>query len=89
MSISGVNLVEMERIKEYAWCCGAGGGLKEAYPDFAQWTALERIEEAKATRAEAMITASPLCKNNFFDAIEESGENLKVYDMMELLDQAI
>ena len=88
-NIPGVNLVEMERIKEYAWCCGAGGGVKEAYPDFAQWTALERIEEAKATGAEAVITACPWCKNNFNDAIEESGENLKVYDIMELLEQVI
>ena len=46
-SIPGLELVEMERIREYAWCCGAGGGVREAYPDFSSWTARERIEEAK------------------------------------------
>ena len=25
-SMPGVKLIEMERTKEYAWCCGAGGG---------------------------------------------------------------
>ena len=88
-SIPGLELVEMERIKEYAWCCGAGGGVIDAYPDFAIWTALERIEEAKTTGAEAMITACPWCKRNFNDAIKESGDRLKVYDIVELLEQAI
>jgi Fe-S oxidoreductase len=88
-SIPNLELIEMERIKEYAWCCGSGGGVKETYPDFAIWTALERIEEAKATGAEALVTACPWCKRNFTDAINESGEKLKVYDVVELLEQAI
>ena len=88
-AIPGVELVEMERIKEYAWCCGAGGGVIDAYPDFAVWAALERIEEAKASGAEAMVTACPWCKRNFADAINESGDALKVYDVVELLEQAV
>jgi Fe-S oxidoreductase len=88
-SIPGVSLVEMERIKEYAWCCGAGGGVIDAYPDFARWTALERIEEAKATGAEAMVTACPWCRSNFADALSESGDNLKILDIVELLDMAV
>ena len=68
-SIPGLELVEMERIREYAWCCGAGGGVREAYPDFANWTATERIEEAKSTGAEAIVSACPWCERNFMDAI--------------------
>lgn len=88
-SIPGLNLVEMERIKEYAWCCGAGGGVIDAYPDFAHWTALKRIEEAKAAGAEAIVTACPWCARNFKDAIEEIGDRIKVYDVIELVQQAI
>jgi len=88
-SIPGLELFEMERIKEYAWCCGAGGGVKEAYTDFALWTALERVEEAKASGAEAIVTACPWCERNFKDAIKESGQKIAVYDLIELVQQAI
>ena len=88
-SIPDVELVEMYRIKEYAWCCGAGGGVREAYPEFNLFTATERIEEAKSTGAEAIVTACPWCERNFLDAINAGGDKMKVFDIMELVQQAI
>ncbi|KPJ88043.1 MAG: hypothetical protein AMS17_06750 [Spirochaetes bacterium DG_61] len=88
-SIPGVELVEMERIREYSWCCGAGGGVREAYPEFSMWTATERIVEAKATGAEALISACPWCERNFMDAINAMGDTMKVYDIVELVQKAI
>ena len=88
-SIPGLKLAEMDRIKEYTWCCGAGGGVNESNPEFARWTAKERIAEAESTGAEAIVTACPWCVKNFNDAIKESGSSLKVYDVVELLERAI
>jgi len=88
-SIPGLTLVEMDRIREYAWCCGAGGGVKEAFPDFATWTANERIKEAQSTGAEALVTACGWCERNFRDAVEEHGNEIKIYDVVELLEKAI
>jgi Fe-S oxidoreductase len=88
-SIPGLRLVEMERIKEYAWCCGAGGGVKDTFPDFAIWTGRERLKEAKATGAEAMITACPWCQRNFKDVIEQTGDTFQIYDLMELVQKAL
>jgi Fe-S oxidoreductase len=88
-SIPGIQLVEMERIREYAWCCGAGGGVKEGYPEFSNWTATERIEEAKSTGAEAIVSACGWCERNFLDAIDAGGEKMKVFDVAELVQQAI
>jgi len=88
-SVPGLKLVEMDRIKEYAWCCGAGGGVKETNPEFAKWTAKERIDEAESTGAEAVVTACPGCEQNFNDTIKENRSSLKVYDVVELLEKAI
>jgi Fe-S oxidoreductase len=88
-SIPGLKFAEMHRIRSYAWCCGAGGGVKEAYPDFAIWTARERIKEAKSIGAEAIVSACPTCSQNFKDALKETGDNLSVMDVIELVQQSI
>jgi Fe-S oxidoreductase len=88
-SIPGIRLAEMTRIKEYSWCCGTGGGVNESNPEFAKWTAIERIEEAKSTGAEALVTACPWCEKTFNEAVKESGSSLKVYDIVELVERAI
>lgn len=88
-SIPGITLVEMERIRECAWCCGAGGGCSETYPDFSAWTAGERITEANATGAEVLVTACPWCETNFKDAEDENGRKIEVMDIMELLQKSL
>jgi len=88
-AIPGVELIEMERIREAAWCCGAGGGAREAYPEFSSATASERLEEAQSTGADAIVTACPWCERNFLDGTNASGSKLKVFDVIELVGQAI
>lgn len=88
-AIPGISLVEMYRIKEYAWCCGAGGGVKEGYPKFSNWTANERIKEAMATEAEAMVTCCPWCEQNFKSATKGTGGKMKIYDIAEFVYKAI
>jgi Fe-S oxidoreductase len=87
--IPGVELVEMERIREYSWCCGAGGGVREAYPEFSKWTANERITEAKTTGAEVLVTACPWCQRNFQDAMGAQDDGIKILDIIELVQQAL
>lgn len=83
-AMPGVELIEMERIREYAWCCGAGGGVLEAFPDFAASTTAERIEEALATGAEALVTACPWCLRVFKDAVAETSADIAIYDLADL-----
>jgi Fe-S oxidoreductase len=88
-AIPGLKLSEMNRIKEYSWCCGAGGGVIESNPEFAKWTAQDRISEAVSTGAEAIVTACPWCEKTFNDAIKDSGSSMKVYDIVEIVEKSI
>ena len=88
-SIPGLNFVEMYRIREYAWCCGAGGGVIDAYPDFAEWTASERLKEALSVGAEAIVSACPWCKRVFKDAAKKNGTRIEVLDIIELIQQSV
>ncbi len=87
--IPGLNFTEMERIKEYSYCCGAGGGVKSAFPEFALNTAKTRIEEAEDTGAEIIASACPFCSTNLKDGIDAKGSNLRFLDISELVLMAI
>jgi Fe-S oxidoreductase len=84
-AIGGVELVEMERIKDQSWCCGGGGGVRTAFMDFAQKTATKRIEEARKTGAEAIVTACPFCEQNIGDALDKMDDGMSVYDLTDIL----
>ena len=73
------NLVEMENNHENSLCCGAGGGVKSAYPEIASQLAESRISQALDTNAELLITSCPFCKLNLKD------HGLDVLDLTEFL----
>jgi Fe-S oxidoreductase len=87
--IPGLKLIEMERIKEYSYCCGAGAGVKSAFPEFAITTAKNRIQEAEDTGAQFITSSCPFCSTNLQDAIHESGSVLRYYDINEILLMAL
>jgi Fe-S oxidoreductase len=83
--IPGVELIEMERIREYSYCCGAGGGVKSAFPEFALWTANERVQEAEATGAKGLISVCPFCSTNFKDSLSRKESDMEYYDLTEIV----
>ncbi len=84
-AIPGITLIEMKRNRENAWCCGAGGGVKSGFRDWAVEIASERIKEAEETGAEILISSCPFCKRNLMDAIKATGSKLKFMDITELV----
>ncbi|HVN96568.1 MAG TPA: (Fe-S)-binding protein [Syntrophorhabdaceae bacterium] len=84
-AIPGAKFVEMPRTRENAFCCGAGRGTKEAFPELAKFSAEHRMEEVKEVSAEVLVSACPWCKSNFSQAAKENAENVKVMDIAELI----
>ncbi len=90
-AIPGVDFREMYRIKDNAWCCGAGGGIKAQYPDFAIATAEERIKEAETTGAQVIATNCGFCLYNLRDGAKSLAtkrgkpSQVEVIELIELL----
>lgn len=88
-SIKKDEFIEMRRKRNYSYCCGAGGGVKSAFPELALEIAVDRINEAEETGAKILTTACPFCLNNLKDAAKESGSKLEVVEILELVKKAI
>ncbi|MFX1378232.1 MAG: (Fe-S)-binding protein [Promethearchaeota archaeon] len=86
-NIPGIELIEMSRNRQNAWCCGSGGGVRSAFKDLSSFAAKERIEEAKESNAEALVSCCPFCLNQFKSNIKNN--EIKTYDLSELVHKAI
>ncbi len=87
--IPGVKFVEMDRIKEFQRCCGAGGGVKAGLPDLALGVAESRVEDAVATNADILSSCCPFCKRNLMDGRDALQVDLVVEDVIELVAEAL
>ena len=82
-AVPGLELVEMPRRREYAYCCGGSGGVPQAYPEFAANTAHERLDEAGDVGADLVVSACPGCEANLAGATAGRGvEVTGIYDVL-------
>ena len=84
-SIKGLKFVEMKLNREHSRCCGAGGGYKSAFNDFAVNIAAERIHDAEEVGAEVIATACPFCVLNLKAGAKKLHSPIKVVDISEIL----
>ncbi len=88
-SIPGIELIEMPRIKKYAYCCAHGGGYRSVFGEDAIEIAGRRLDEAMKLGVDAITSACPFCYRGFMDAIDKRKYNLKLYDVVELVAQSL
>ena len=86
------DLVEMERNRSFALCCGAGGGqmFKEAEKGDKE-IFIERTEEALKTGASVIATACPFCMTMMTDGIKYKNreEDIRNLDIAELVAESL
>lgn len=62
------NFIEMPHNREDALCCGAGGGVRGAYPANSIAMARRRLEEAENVGAQVVLTECNSCVHNLANA---------------------
>ena len=84
-----MELVEFALNRNMAKCCGGGGGVKAFDNPLSADIAYDRVLQAAAVNAEAIISACPSCKNSLNQgaarARKEKTAKLKVMDLTELV----
>ncbi len=70
-------------------CCGGGSGVRTAFMDFAQKTAVKRIGEAKKSGAEAIVTSCPFCEQNIGDALNSMNDEMEILDLTDVMIKAM
>ncbi|MCC7560307.1 MAG: (Fe-S)-binding protein [Methanobacterium sp.] len=79
-------LVEMERNQEKARCCGAGGGVRSAFPELSIEIGKMRLDEANDTGAETLVTCCPFCISNLELAqVTYSGKGITIVDLSQFM----
>ena len=90
-AIPSLNIREMKRSRADSLCCGAGGGWMWMDEKIGKRMNIQRLEDVLDSEAEWIATACPFCVTMFTDAIKDKNmeEDLKVWDIAELVSQAL
>ncbi|MFQ5663522.1 MAG: (Fe-S)-binding protein [Terriglobia bacterium] len=84
-AIPGVELVEMKLADH---CCGSAGIYNLTQPEVAQQLLAEKMEDARATGAQAIVTANPGCILQLRAGSEQFSTGQRVLHIVELLDRS-
>jgi len=86
-AISKKNLVEMDRNRRFAFCCGAGGGRMWMPRIRGQRVYALRTEQALSKNPDLIATACPFCMIHFEDGLKfcEAEDRAEVRDIAELV----
>jgi Fe-S oxidoreductase len=90
-AIPGVDLKEMERNRDTAMCCGAGGGLMWMEEETGHRINVSRTEQALAVNPSVISSGCPYCLTMLSDGTKakEVEENVDTLDVAELLEKSV
>jgi heterodisulfide reductase subunit B len=88
--IEGLELVEPDPDHRGEWstCCG-GGGLEVCFPELSERLGTRRVDDLLKTGATIIATSCPACVLQMSKAVEKLQVNVKVVDLVEILNEAL
>jgi len=89
-AITGKEPVEMERSKDTAFCCGAGGGRMWMEENLGTRINVNRAQQAIDTNAGTLCTACPYCMTMMSDGMKDlNTKSIYVKDIAEVLAESV
>lgn len=94
LKAAGASIVEIEKSKNFGFCCGAGGGrmwLEEDAVDGYKRINDTRTDQLLVPNPQMIVTNCPFCLTMISDGVKaaEAEENTKVFDVAEVLWQSM
>ncbi|MBD3193883.1 MAG: hypothetical protein GF317_02430 [Candidatus Lokiarchaeota archaeon] len=84
-NIENSTFIELDTLRNYSHCCGAGGGVKSSNSELAVQVASNRNMEALDKSIDILISACPFCERNLKDGIPENANGYQINDISEIL----
>jgi dimethylglycine catabolism B len=90
-AIKNIEFIETEWTnREWATCCGGGGGFEAVFPEMSQMLAVNRVKELTATGAEIIVTHCPGCILQLKAGLRKlKMDNVAVLDLAQVVSQAL
>ncbi|MFL7890638.1 MAG: (Fe-S)-binding protein [Anaerolineales bacterium] len=86
LSKTNSDLLELTRSGKKSFCCGAGGAqMWKEEEEGLQRVSAERFEQVQATSADTLAVGCPFCMVMLTDAGKESGSDLEILDLAEIV----
>jgi glycolate oxidase len=84
-AIPGLTLTEMPLNRQFARCCGGGGGLWSFNHQVSMNSAYLRLKDLQPLKVDVLTTACPLCQMNFRYSSVRRSTSIKVCDITEIV----
>jgi len=81
--VAGIELLEMEHNRENAVCCGTTGWMQCS--SCSKLMQIQRLEEAEAAGASAIVTACPKCQVHLTCAQKNTDHDIEIIDLSSFL----
>jgi Fe-S oxidoreductase len=87
-SLNGGGLIEMQRIRDKGFCCGAGGGRMFMEENLGRRINVDRADEVIRSGAATVAAACPFCATMLTDGLKDRDSAIVVKDIAEIVDVA-